>query len=142
MRSKLQKETIYLMQSIRMSRMKFQGMQRLEDFEDWDIGETRDISDCISTLKYKDENVFKFDLVIPIGQGFPSHTHNVVERIDVIFGKMKDSLVHGEWTSGSVRFIDSYSPHAPYNSGDKNLHVLVTFDRRIKTMKDVQTKKV
>jgi quercetin dioxygenase-like cupin family protein len=106
----------------------FDKLVSWESVQNWNVGESKEISGSINLLVYREENIFIFETIIPPGVTFSSHWHDFYEHNFVISGTYTDeagSRKIGQWVK-----YDPEKIHEVSNlSRDKELKLIVIFTR-------------
>ena len=112
----------------KLERAIFSDLVPWDSVKEWEVGLSKNISNTMNTLVYKEENVMIFETVIPPKGQFPHHWHDFQESNFVISGFYTNAAglqEKGKW----IRY-ESHEAHLVSNeSEDIDLKIIVIFTK-------------
>lgn len=110
----------------RCESMVFHDLVSWKSVQEWEVGESKEISGSLNRLIAKEANIMIFETVVPAGVAFNNHWHDFREHNFIISGIYKDSSSVKE--RGRWEHYRPYEKHEISNaSAEEELKMIVIF---------------
>jgi len=110
--------------------LKFDSLQSWSVLKKWAVGESRKLSNTISTKVIDSDDHIRFVTQIPPDEEFENHWHDCAEICTVLAGQLKDKVTGKIWNVNDKAVFSKGQKHVPMNpSSIVPCFIIVDFHR-------------